>query len=244
MQRLTGHEQEGDKLQAIAHDKEREIKDLHEKVAYLTKRTRDLEAKCLRQEDEIIDVRMMLLNQDAEYFQSLPKSVSRRPNTQLVPYKIACDVPTGDVDEGIASCDPLLTDSVLEKTSLSELEQQSDDEAFIVDALEESIISFGTSIGAPQSPVKVAAARMVCSLINKQDTAVLSTAFHHWAHSAKALKAISQQAQVAHLMAEQLETTKEKLARLKAHLRHSQKRSLEETRRGTRSGRRDGNTDD
>ena len=64
------------------------------------------------------------------------------------------------------------------------------------------------------------AGRMVQSLVRNREREMVGDAFRGWATSTKALKVVSQHAQVTEIMARQLETTREKVAVLKTHIRN------------------------
>jgi len=232
---LIRFEKQDRKRQTASDEREGEVKSLREKVAYLTKRTRDLESKCLQQENEIIDLRMMLLTQEAEYklstdIQSMSQCDSSESKGLLRPY---CLEYQPNLEEATNQVRPEMC--VQSQYALSEQgqvashpfqvenrETQVEGESLDDDIPEAIIDPFELHTNDRKVPTRALGARMLCSFIERRDTAALSKAFHRWATKATEIKSLSQKAQVAHLMANQLETTREKLSRLKAHLRYSQ----------------------
>jgi hypothetical protein len=82
-----------------------------------------------------------------------------------------------------------------------------------------------------------AAASMICSIAHKHDSmhTALDAAFRQWAGAASAMNAVEHQVEVADLMYQQLETTREKLHVLKSHLK---KRAHQDKSGGDKKGNR------
>ena len=235
MQLFASYEILERKLQAAVDEKDRKAFDLLQKEAYLTKRIRDLEAKCLQQEDEIVNIRIMLLNQEvitkvplkSRLRSSHLSSNKSRPGTMFSPH-INSSVHGHRVEN--ESAEPSLPPLATETKSCGKAEHNEQlDDHFKGKVMGIDVV--GQIADGGQGQVRTAAARIMCSVMERQENVDLRTAFHQWANSATAMKAISQQTYIAHLMTEQLETTREKLARLKVHLHHAQKRSLQATGR-------------
>jgi chromosome segregation ATPase len=69
--------------------------------------------------------------------------------------------------------------------------------------------------------MKKAAVRIICNTLQRRDTASAGQAFRKWSGNTRAITAVDQQRSVAEALARQLDITREKLAILKSHLKHS-----------------------
>ena len=76
---------------------------------------------------------------------------------------------------------------------------------------------------ASRSASKVAAARLLCSVLDRQAKSETAAAFRKWSCNASALAAVSTQKDTAIALSQQLQITREKLHTLKSHLKHSRK---------------------
>ena len=240
MQLLANYEKTEQKLQTTMDEKDRKANDLLQKVAYLNKRIRDLEAKCLQQGDEIVNIRMMQRNQEVTSKASLKSRMRSSCMCTNILRSRTISSPQIDSSEICYRVENELAEPSL---SFLAIENKSCNEGELDEQLDGHLNRkfmgtdvIGRAAEGGQGPTRTAAARIMCLVMDRQENVDLRTAFHQWANSATAMKAISQQTYIAHLMTEQLETTREKLARLKMHLHHAQQRSIQSTgRQSTRN---------
>jgi chromosome segregation ATPase len=88
-----------------------------------------------------------------------------------------------------------------------------------------TVVSMGGLDSASRATAKVAAARLMCSVLDRKAKAEAAAAFRKWSCAASAMTAVHNQKEAAVALAQQLEMTREKLFVLKNHLklgRHSQ----------------------
>ena len=72
-----------------------------------------------------------------------------------------------------------------------------------------------------KAAMKTAAARAICNMLQRGSNASAGQALRKWSNNACAMKAVDQQRFVAEALARQLEITREKVAILKSHVKHS-----------------------
>jgi hypothetical protein len=72
--------------------------------------------------------------------------------------------------------------------------------------------------------LKTTATRIICGLLRRPHDRAAASALHHWASSARVASAMEGQRHIFEAMAHQLETTREKLALLKRHLKQDRRR--------------------
>ena len=82
-----------------------------------------------------------------------------------------------------------------------------------------------------KSTAKIAAARLLCSALNRRAKNETAAAFRKWSCSVSAVAAVSNQKDTAVALAQQLQVTREKLHALKAHLKNSRRGQNEKKRK-------------
>jgi len=183
---------------------------------------------------------------DAEYLQKVIHSLESQIDGLLADLKSANDALKAK-DQLFADLEQLVTHHEMERDDLEkklesmntlvrEMEERLSREVVWKEAAEKELSKgrqgTNSSDGAPtikedQCLARKAAGRLIVNFLEGQVTTAKASVFREWACQTSALRAIAQQGQAATALTEQLETTREKLAILKRHLKKSTRRGRE-----------------